>query len=266
MAVKPQPDEVCGHPLKKSNHQYQARHPEFLQLAQSTVLPLGREHATSEPLILFLDVLERSKDKRQHQPQTVTRKFGTISGSTSTSVKGTFRKQRIGLRMPSFSDPRHSTFTSPTLETVVPRTQGGALNFRTILVHVLRILLFLPWCAAVGGALLLFPSYVELVAFRPGYLESPKGIRRFAHWAECGQQHVMIFLACLVAALWYNFSLGISLSSIVMSRLVFMWHGFKVDKSIPLGEDDQQSLYLIIMGLVSMDGSFSVNGTRGEQT
>ena len=122
------------------------------------------------------------------------------------------------------------------------------------------------WCAAVGGALLLFPTYVELVAFRPGYLESPKGIRRFAHWAECGQQHVMIFLACLVAVLWYDRALGVSLTSIVVSRFVFVWHAFKVDKSIPLGEDDQQSLYLVIMGLASTDGWFSVNGLKGEHT
>lgn len=149
---------------------------------------------------------------------------------------------------------------------MVPRTQGGRLTFGTILVHALRILLFLPWCAAVGGALLLFPSYVELVAFQLGYLESPKGSRRFAHWAECGQQHVVIFLACLAAALWYNLSLGLSLTSIVVSRTAFVWHRFKVDKSIPLGKDDQQSLYLIVMGMVYTDGSFSVGGTKGEQT
>jgi hypothetical protein len=136
----------------------------------------------------------------------------------------------------------------------------------TTLVRVLRISLFVPWCAAVGGALLLFPSYVELVAFRPGYLESPKGIRRFAHWAECGQQHVMIFLACLVAVLWYNLALGLSLTTIVVSRFVFVWHAFKVDGSIQLGEDDQQSLYLVIMGLASTKGSFSVNGPRGGHT
>ena len=76
----------------------------------------------------------------------------------------------------------------------------------------------------------------------------------------------MIFLACLVAVLWYDRALGVSLTSIVVSRFVFVWHTFKVDKSIPLGEDDQQSLYLVIMGLASMDGSFSVNGLKGGHT
>lgn len=76
----------------------------------------------------------------------------------------------------------------------------------------------------------------------------------------------MIFLACLVAVLWYNYALGFSLTSIVVSRLVFVWHDFKVDKSIPLGEDDQQSVYLVITGLASAEGSFNVSGPRGEQT
>ncbi|KAN0080366.1 hypothetical protein V8E55_009932 [Tylopilus felleus] len=198
--------------------------------------------------------------------QTITRKFGTISGSTSSFVGGSSRKQRSGLRIPSFSEPRQSTLSSSTPETEVPRAQLGALTSRKLLIHVLRILLFLPWCAAVGGALVLFPSYAGLVAFRTGYLASRKGIRRFAHWAECGQQHVMIFLACLVAVIWYNPALGLSLTSVVVSRFVFVWHAFKVDKSIPLGEDDQQSLYLVAMGLASTDGSFSVSRARDGRT
>ena len=58
----------------------------------------------------------------------------------------------------------------------------------------------------------------------------------------------MIFLACLIAVLWYNRALGLSFTSIVVSRFVSVWHAFKVDESIQLGEDDQQSLYLVIMG------------------
>ena len=144
--------------------------------------------------------------------------------------------------------------------------ERGVLTFSAVLVRILRILFFLPWCAAVGGALLLFPSYVERVAFGPGYLPSPKGIRRFAHWAECGQQHVMIFLACLVVVLWYNLALGLSLTCIVVSRFVYVWHAFCVDESIPLGEDDQQSLYLVVMGLASADGSFRVRRPGGGTT
>ncbi|KAI9463422.1 hypothetical protein HD554DRAFT_2123974, partial [Boletus coccyginus] len=177
--------------------------------------------------------------------EAITRKFGTISDSTSGFAGGTFRKSRSGPRIPSFSDSRHSALPSSAPETVVSRTQHGAVTLTTILVYIFRILLFVPWCTLVGGALLLFPNHVELIAFGPGYLESPKGIRRFAHWAECGQQHVMIFLAYLVTVLWYHCALGLSLTSIVVSRFVFVWHAFKVDKSIPLGEDDQQNREIV---------------------
>ncbi|KAG9310820.1 hypothetical protein JVU11DRAFT_8673 [Chiua virens] len=151
--------------------------------------------------------------------------------------------------------------SSPT--TAVPQTRGEvALAFST----TLRILFFVPWCVAVGGALLLFPNHVELVAFRTGYLPSQKGLRRFAHWAECGEQHVLIFLASLVALLWYDRIFGLSLTSIVVSRLVWVWHGFKVDRRIPLGEDDRQSLYLVVMGLAFADTSFQVIKQGERQT
>ncbi|KAG8215367.1 hypothetical protein J3R82DRAFT_8964 [Butyriboletus roseoflavus] len=193
-------------------------------------------------------------------------RFGKRMSVKPHPDEGRFRKQRSELRLRIFSDSQRSALLSPTPTTAVPRTEYDVLTFGRILAYILRVSLFVPWCAAVGGVLLLFPSYVELVAFHPGYLPPPQGIRRFAYWAECGQQHVLIFLTFLVAVLWYNRTLGLSLTSIVMSRLVFVWYDFKVDKSVPLGEDDQQSLYLVIMGLASMDGSFSVNGPRGGQT
>jgi len=45
-----------------------------------------------------------------------------------------------------------------------------------------------------------------------------------------------------------------------------VWRDFKVDASIPLGEDDQQSLYLVVMGLASADGSFRVCNPGGGET
>lgn len=214
---------------------------------------------------LSLNAYQRC-EKRQYHPETITRKFGTISGSTSGFAKDTFRKQRS---MPNFGwdcsrrSAIPSSMSAPV--SVVPRIEQRVLTFSMILVYVLRVLLFVPWCAAVGGVLLLFPACTELVAFGPGYLPSPKGIRRFAHWAECGQQHVMIFLAFLVVILWYNCALGLSLTCIVVSRFVYVWHGFKADNSIPLGEDDQQSLYLVVMGLGSTDGSLRVSRPRDRQ-
>jgi len=205
-----------------------------------------------------------SASSGEEHSATITRKFGTISGSSF--VSGMPRRGRGGPRMPSFSGSSSSALPSPTSTTEAPQAERGTLTFSAICIHVLRILLFVPWCAAVGGALLLFPSHVEIVAFRTGYLPSPKGIRRFAHWAECGQQHIAIFLACLVAVVWYNRALGLSVAGVVATRFAFVWGAFEVDWRIPLGEDDQQSLYLVMTGLASRDGSFRVSGPRGGRT
>ncbi|KAF8126330.1 hypothetical protein EV363DRAFT_1453057 [Boletus edulis] len=228
MSVKPQPDESF----------YSLPNRRF-SLSDVRAPPVSLD---SYPLVV-LRMLNGDVDKRQHRSQAITRKFGTVSGSTSSFVKGTRRKQRCGPAHPQF--PRHAAEYSP----VLAAGYGDPTNP--------------TWC--LGPQNDLGPRCVELVTFRPGYLESPKGIRRFAHWAECGQQHVMIFLACLVAVLWYNPALGLSLTSIVVSRFVFVWHAFRVDENIPLGEDDQQSLYLVIMGLASTDSSYSVSGIRGGQ-
>lgn len=239
-------------------------HLEFLQSTQPAVLPLGCERFLGESLsspcrhcVPTIDIA-----KREEHSATITRKFGTISGSSF--VSGLSRRERSGPRIPSFSDSSSNALPSSTSTTETPQAERGALTLSVIGIHILRILLFVPWCAAVGGALLLFPSHVETVAFRPGYLPSPKGIRRFAHWAECGQQHVAIFLACLVVVVWYNRPLGLSVASVVATRFAVVWSAFEVDWSIPLGEDDQQSLYLVMTGLASRGGSFRVSGLRGQ--
>ncbi|KAI9463419.1 hypothetical protein HD554DRAFT_2040949 [Boletus coccyginus] len=170
--------------------------------------------------------------------EVITRKFGTISGSTSGFAKDQSALLGAG----------NGGLVNPARRRDVDNDPGP---------HIPHPALRAMVRALVGGTLLLFPNHVELVAFCPRYLESPIGVWRLAHWAECGQQHVMIFLASLVTVLWYHYALGLSLTSIVVSGFMFVWHAFKVNKSIPLGEDDQQSLYLVIMGLLSTDGLFS---------
>ncbi|KIK91738.1 hypothetical protein PAXRUDRAFT_615895 [Paxillus rubicundulus Ve08.2h10] len=202
--------------------------------------------------------------------QTITRKFGTISETSSSFVKSAFRRHRSsGFRLTDFSDlPRgvilSSTPTPVVEKDVILATQHDTFKFGDLVTHMMRILLFVPWCAAVGGALLLFPNHVELVAFRTGYLPSPKGLRRFAHWANCAYPHVMIFLACIVLVLWYDRVLGLSLTCALVSRFVYVWNCFRVDRDIPLGEDDQQSLYLVVMDLASVPDTVAASGTNGQ--
>lgn len=113
------------------------------------------------------------------------------------------------------------------------------------LVLILRVLFFLPWCIAVGGTIVMYPRYLEHVAFGFGYIKSPKGIRRFAHWADTGIQHVWIFFGFLASIWWIYPILGWMLIGGVVAQTANAWQDFEVDRSIPLGEDDRQTIYLV---------------------
>ena len=96
--------------------------------------------------------------------------------------------------------------------------------------------------------MLLWPDQLEAITFQAGYVDSVQGIRRFAHWADVGLHFVMIFLASLATILWFlPRTAGVTLVIGLCLRFVFVWHGWKIDYSVPLGKDDRQSLYLLAM-------------------
>ncbi|KAM6491111.1 hypothetical protein JOM56_013350, partial [Amanita muscaria] len=128
-----------------------------------------------------------------------------------------------------------------------------------------KVILFVPWCISVGGTVLLWPDQLELIAFQTGYVYSMRGIRRFAHWADVGVQLVMIFLAFVLCLLWFlPTPVGMLLVFALVVRSVLVWQGVQVDYSVPLGEDDKQSLYLLAIlgerGLV--EGAQTVTKTE----
>ncbi|KAF8883764.1 hypothetical protein CPB84DRAFT_1789763 [Gymnopilus junonius] len=108
-----------------------------------------------------------------------------------------------------------------------------------------RVLFFLPWCIAVGGALIFFPDYLDMLAFRTGYLEPVTAIRRFSHWATYGFQHVVSFFCFLGALLWHYPSVGFSVTILLVCQFCLVWHGFLFDATTPLGEDVRQTTYLL---------------------
>ncbi|KAL0068178.1 hypothetical protein AAF712_004838 [Marasmius tenuissimus] len=120
----------------------------------------------------------------------------------------------------------------------------------TALLIPAQVLCFLPWCIAVGCALLLFPKHLEHVVFTSGYYypnaPSPSGIHRFAHLAEYAIPHVMTFLAFLVLSVWFNMPLGLGLATLAFSQGMLSWQDFREDLSIPLGEDDRMAIYWIL--------------------
>ncbi|KIJ64225.1 hypothetical protein HYDPIDRAFT_28662 [Hydnomerulius pinastri MD-312] len=214
-----------------------------------------------------------SVNQSDQHAQITSRKFGTVSGTSSTFIKSAFRQQQSsGFSISNFSSIPQATVLSsnpptPAVEKKVTlEAKDTSYKLGGLVPHLLRILLFVPWCAAVGGALLLFPNQLELVTFRPGYLPSPKGLRRFAHWADCAHQHVMIFFACIAILLWYDKVIGLSFTGALLSRFVYVWSYFSLDRNIPLGEDDQQSVYLLATDLAFAEDSVVVGGLSGENT
>ncbi|KII83765.1 hypothetical protein PLICRDRAFT_180112 [Plicaturopsis crispa FD-325 SS-3] len=127
-----------------------------------------------------------------------------------------------------------------------------------------RILLFVPWCIAVGGAIVMCPGYLETVTFGTGYLPSPKGIRRFAHWADVAMHHVAIFLACVLAASWaLGFDAGILLWTALLAQFAYAWQEFEVDAAVPLGEDDRQTMWLVLTNYGMSDDTVIVKRPTG---
>lgn len=197
------------------------------------------------------------------------RRIASISGPPSSSINKPSRRSRnLSFSLPGFVEELQAAMpSSPPVAAQVPLADSSheeRESSQRILTSILRGVLFVPWCATVGGALLLFPQELELVVFRPGYLKSLQGIRRFAHWADCAFHHAMIFLAFVVALMWYKAAVGVPVACGLMSRFLYVWTGFQVDSSVPLGWDDQQSLYLLAKGTAFENQAVLIKGCEGK--
>ncbi|KAF8964251.1 hypothetical protein BDZ97DRAFT_1817203, partial [Flammula alnicola] len=102
----------------------------------------------------------------------------------------------------------------------------SSLTFRALISIAFRLVCFLPWCVAVGGALILSPDHLEYIAFGPGYIEPQSGIRRYSHWAEYGFQHVVAFLAFIGAVVWLFPTLGLLIIGGLLAQFCWAWHSF----------------------------------------
>ena len=120
-----------------------------------------------------------------------------------------------------------------------------SLTISKIFDLVIRILLFLPWCIAVGGALVLFPDHLEYIAFQTGYVTSPTGMRRFSHWTHYGFHHIVIFVASVILFGFLFPATGCLLFGGLLAQYYHVWNRFSLDRTVPLGSDDLQSVYLL---------------------
>jgi len=74
--------------------------------------------------------------------------------------------------------------------------------------------------------------------------------------------HVMIFLAFIVIVGWWKTSIGILLATGVLAQFVFAWRDFVLDRTVPLGEDDRQTIYLVATNYGLDEDSMNLKRTQ----
>lgn len=178
-----------------------------------------------------------------------------------------------------------SDYTDPEPEYTFSALRSLDFSPSNLPILFFKMIFFIPWCALVGGTILLFPIYIEKIAFNLGgvgdsrlclnYVPSPpKGIQRFAHWAECAIAHIMIFLASLGCGMWFlacgtgnkneGMDLGLGLpiafaaTAALIAQMFIAWHDFDFNLGgsttgrsspegrRPLGEDDRDSIWIVV--------------------
>ncbi|KAF8496252.1 hypothetical protein F5888DRAFT_1907481 [Russula emetica] len=127
------------------------------------------------------------------------------------------------------TDTLPSVPSSPVAIERSPTPPGGAPWAPTglSLSLVARIILFLPWCVAVGAAIALYPRALSpLVRMYAGPPRTP--LHRLAHHAHTARAHLGIFLGvlCLIVTTIPNWYLRFVLLGAVVARAVVVWHGF----------------------------------------
>jgi len=118
------------------------------------------------------------------------------------------------------------------------------------LLHTFTLALCFPfWTFAVGGCIFLCPTtHLDVITFNSGFmLPPPSGIERFGYWAENAIPHMYTFLAGLCFLIWWRLDLGFSALLVVLCLFWRAWSRFELDKDVPLGEDNRQTIYLISM-------------------
>ncbi|KAI0833653.1 hypothetical protein BC628DRAFT_39685 [Trametes gibbosa] len=138
-------------------------------------------------------------------------------------------------------------------------SQASDTHHDSLLANVAHVILFLPWCILIGGAILLVPSAAGTLAFNGGFMRGPppRGLRRFAYWAENAYEHAFVFIACLALLLYRDADphrRAWTLAALV-TRWAWVWLGYYPPPGLHarIGENDVESLWLIWKGKAVVD-------------
>ncbi|KAH9847501.1 hypothetical protein C2E23DRAFT_889896 [Lenzites betulinus] len=140
-----------------------------------------------------------------------------------------------------------------------PPSSNESRSPESLLANAARVVLFLPWCVLIGGAILLLPAAAGPLAFHHGFTRAPppRGLRRFAYWAENAYEHAFVFLAVLAVLLYRDADAqrrACTLGALVV-RWAWVWLGYCPPAGLHkrIGEDDMESLWLMWKGRAVVD-------------
>lgn len=149
---------------------------------------------------------------------------------------------------------RQSTILDPAEDEGT--VQPAPWTVQRLLCTFVLALSFPFWTFAVGGCIFLCPTtHLDTITFSSGFvLPPPSDIARFGYWAENAVPHMCTFLAGLCFLIWWRPDLGLLVLVAVLCLFWRAWSHFELDKDVPLGGDNRQTIYLISMTHTLGDG------------
>ncbi|KAF7979955.1 hypothetical protein HWV62_40398 [Athelia sp. TMB] len=111
----------------------------------------------------------------------------------------------------------------------------------------LRIIGAPIWVFFTGCAFLLFPQYIDMLVFRSGYASAEIGIQRIKVLADLSAAaQLFLFTVVLVMySLRMYFYFVIAIAGVLIGQFAMTWRQFQFSQTIPLGENDHQTIYRI---------------------
>ena len=200
-----------------------------------------------------------------------------LSGASNTSTTGIFTPEDTGApNTPNASleslarGSLASAETFPYIDEPTAQSLAPAFGLwdSPLLQSLARVLLFVPWCIAVGGTILLFPRQLDRVVFRTGYVAPPApGLRRLQFWLEMAPDYVKIFLFTLAGVWSLSVEWGAIVTALVAARFAYVWQRFEVQTCClqrRVGVDDMESLWLVVQDPEYLDELLELAGIPQE--
>ncbi len=181
--------------------------------------------------------------------------------SSKNNVRGSPSNSDTRAAHPLPASNADNTAVRPTCPAPPTATLHQASAPPTPFPNLLRLLLFMPWCIAVGATITLFPAHIDRVVFSTGYIPgpAPRGVHRFGFWADTARDYACIFGFALLSLFAVSAPAAWVACALALARFVWVWGAYACARgercccvhthtSERLGEDDMESLALIARG------------------